>query len=536
MNTLGWWSSGSEPPLFGEEIGRACERYSQTAFLVTGEDGRLGVAFGGEISTTSNGTPYRLVGLLPPLGPESLGDPSFCKVHGVRYAYLSGAMATGIGSAAIVIAMARAGMMGFFGSAGLAPERTEKAIDEIQNALAGTNLPYGINLINTIHDPALEMAMVDLYLRRGVTRVDASAYMQLTPGVVFYAVKGLRRNPSGEIVRPRHLFAKLSRPEVAQPFMSPAPPAILEALKNQGRLTAEEVQLASFIPLAEDIIVESDSGGHTDNRPLTALFTTITGLRDGLQKKFGFPTPVRVGAAGGLGTPTAIAAAFQLGASFVLTGSINQASVEAATSLEAKQLLAKAEISDVIMGPAADMFELGVKVQVLRRGTMWALRGQKLFEHYRTHACWEEIPAAEREKIEKEILRNSFENIWTETKAYFEKVDPRQVTRAETDPKHKMSLVFRWYLGMGSRWAILGEKSRITDYQIWCGPAMGAFNLWVKGSFLEPLENRSVVQIALNLMEGAAVITRAQQLRSLGVAVSPFAFAYQPRPGKAPLQ
>ena len=52
------------------------------------------------------------------------------------------------------------------------------------------------------------------------------------------------------------------------------------------------------------------------------------------------------------------------------------------------------------------------------------------------------------------------------------------------------------------------------DYQIWCGPAMGAFNDWVRGSFLEPYQNRDAVQIALNLLEGAAVITRAEQLRS----------------------
>jgi hypothetical protein len=68
------------------------------------------------------------------------------------------------------------------------------------------------------------------------------------------------------------------------------------------------------------------------------------------------------------------------------------------------------------------------------------------------------------------------------------------------------------------------------DYQIWCGPAMGAFNSWVKGSFLEPVVNRRVDQIALNLMEGAAVITRAQQLRASGLPIAPASFNYRPRP------
>jgi len=46
-----------------------------------------------------------------------------------------------------------------------------------------------------------------------------------------------------------------------------------------------------------------------------------------------------------------------------------------------------------------------------------------------------------------------------------------------------MALVFRWYLGNGSRWAVEGTPDRVQDYQIWCGPAMGAFNRWVQGSF-----------------------------------------------------
>ena len=68
------------------------------------------------------------------------------------------------------------------------------------------------------------------------------------------------------------------------------------------------------------------------------------------------------------------------------------------------------------------------------------------------------------------------------------------------------------------------------DYQIWCGPAMGAFNSWVSGSFLEAPQERRVVQVARNLLEGAAVITRAQQFRSYGVPVPAVAFDFRPRP------
>jgi trans-AT polyketide synthase, acyltransferase and oxidoreductase domains len=92
-----------------------------------------------------------------------------------------------------------------------------------------------------------------------------------------------------------------------------------------------------------------------------------------------------------------------------------------------------------------------------------------------------------------------------------------------------MALVFRWYLGQASRWATQGVPDRVLDYQIWCGPAMGAFNAWTKGSFLAEPAQRGVVQIARNLLEGATVATRAQQLRSLGVPVPPAAFEFRPR-------
>jgi hypothetical protein len=93
-----------------------------------------------------------------------------------------------------------------------------------------------------------------------------------------------------------------------------------------------------------------------------------------------------------------------------------------------------------------------------------------------------------------------------------------------------MALVFRWYLFNGAQWARDGHAARRADYQIWCGPAMGAFNEWVRGSFLEPVQARTVRQIALNLLEGAATVTRAGQLRAAGVALPGSAFDFRPRP------
>jgi hypothetical protein len=91
-----------------------------------------------------------------------------------------------------------------------------------------------------------------------------------------------------------------------------------------------------------------------------------------------------------------------------------------------------------------------------------------------------------------------------------------------------MALVFRSYLGRASLWAKCGEPDRAIDYQIWCGPAMGAFNEWVKGSVLEPPENRKMVAIAMNLLYGAAVISRLNGLKIQGIDLSAAAGMFSP--------
>lgn len=534
FSPVGSWLAGTARPAFTPaELLAAVPRVREQAHVVLeAPKGGLGVGFAGEIvwNGRANGrTAYPLVATLPAIYPEWLGDRSFCEVHGTRFPYLTGAMANGIATPALVIAVGKAGMMGFFGAAGLAPARVEQALVEIEAAL-GKSHAWGSNLIHSPNEPELEDAIVDLYLRRGVTRVDASAYMNLTPSVVRYSATGLLTDASGRVRRKNRVLAKISRPEVARRFLQPAPSEITDALVAQGRLTRDEARLAARVPLAEDVTVESDSGGHTDNRPLGALLPTIAALRDECAARFGYAEPIRVGAAGGLGTPASVASAFALGAAYVMTGTINQASVESGLSADGKRMLAEAGIADVMMAPAADMFELGVKVQVLRRGTMFAVRAARLYELYAGHQSWDEVPAAAREKTEKEILRSSFDQVWDDTRRFFLGRDPREVARAEREPRHKMALVYRWYLGKSSKWSIAGDAERRVDYQIWCGPAMGAFNEWVKGSFLADPERRNVVQIALNLLEGAAVVTRTQQLRSAGVPVPPQAFAFRPRP------
>jgi len=527
MPALCWNPAGEAPAFEPQALIAASRRMRERAWILRDpRSGRLGVGFGGTLGPAGVA---EVVGALPALMPQSLGDPAFCATHRVRLPYVAGEMAGGIATCEMVIAMAQAGMLGFFGAGGLPLPAVEAAVERLQTSLGPRGLAWGINLIHNLHDPAAEDSVVDLFLRRGVERVCASAFLQVTAPVVRYAISGIHQDAQGRIVRPRHLFAKLSRPEVAAQFMGPAPASVLAALVDQGRISRREAELAAHVPLAQDITVEGDSGGHTDNRPLVGLFPVITKQAAELQARHGYATPVRVGAAGGLGTPASVAAAFALGAAYVVTGSVNQAAVESGLSPAGRALLAQAAIDEVAMAPAADMFELGARVQVLKRGTLFAPRAQRLQEIYRLYPGIDAIPPADRQRLEKEVFRMPLSQVWAQTQAYFATRDPGQVDRAAREPKHQMALVFRWYLGQASRWARDGQADRAMDYQIWCGPAMGAFNAWTRGSVLEDPAQRTVVQIALNLMEGAAVVLRAQQLRSYGLPVPAAAFDVRPR-------
>lgn len=144
--------------------------------------------------------------------------------------------------------------------------------------------------------------------------------MQMTPAIVRYRMKGLTRGLDGNVGIQHRIQAKVSRPEVAEAFMSPEPERVVKKL---------------------------------------------------LQEK------VRIDAAGGIGTPEAASAAFMLGADFIVTGSINQCTVEAGTSESAKDLLQQINVQDTDYAPAGDMFEMGAKVQVIRKGVFFPARANK---------------------------------------------------------------------------------------------------------------------------------------------------------------
>lgn len=432
----------------------------------------------------------------PRIRPEMLGCADFREDYHLKYAYVSGAMSHGIASAALVVKMGQAGMMGYFGSGGLKKDQIENAIICIQEKLHKGEA-YGMNLLNG----SREEDTVDLILQYKIRNVEAAAYMEISPALARLRLHGVKRQEDGTIFIPGRILAKVSRPEVAAAFLSPPPERTVHKLLQENRITTEEAALAAHIPMADDICVEADSGGHTDMGVAFTLIPTIMRQREEAMNTYHYPRRIRVGAAGGIGTPEAAAAAFILGADFILTGSVNQCTVESGASDLVKDMLQDVNEQDTVYAPAGDMFELGAKVQVMKKGVLFPARAQKLYDLYRQHNSLEEIDVKTKTQLQEKYFKQPFTEVLKEVEAYYAR---KHIQIAEASPKQQMAYLFRWYFGFSIRAALGGDEKHKVDFQVNCGPALGAFNQWAKHTGVISWRHRHVDEIGEMIMQGAA--------------------------------
>lgn len=437
----------------------------------------------------------------PTFTAAGLGSAAFREKFHLKYAYLAGGMYRGISSVELVVALARAGLMGFYGTGGLKADEIENGIVRIQESLPH-DAPYGVNFIAHTHHPELEDQLTDLLLIHGVRTIEASAFMEVTPALVRYRAKGLLRDADGRLQVRNRIVAKVSRPDVGAQFFAPAPQRLVDKLLASGAISAEEATLLATVPMADALCLEADSGGHTDQRMPFALIPAGLALRDEMQRQFP-DHPLFIGAAGGIGTPEAAAAAFVMGVDFVLTGSINQCTVEAGTSDLAKDMLQDMQVYDTDYAPSGDMFEMGSRVQVLKKGVFFPARANKLVALYRQFDSLDALDAKTRQQIEERYFQRSLETVLAEVQA---EAAPADLERAARNPKQRMALVFRRYFKDSTRWAMAGDAEHKLDFQIHCGPALGAFNQWVTGTELASWRARHVDDLAERLMTATAAL------------------------------
>lgn len=270
--------------------------------------------------------------------------------------------------------------------------------------------------------------------------------------------------------------------------------------------------MAKEVPMSHDICVEADSGGHTDGGIPTILFPTMMQLRRTLVQRYPQQDQFCIGLAGGIGTPESAVAAFSMGADFILTGSINQCTVESGATEIVKTLLQDANIHDMAYAPAGDMFEFGSRVQVLKKKVLFPMRANRLYSLYTQYDSLEAIPEVERVKLERTVFKRSFSEVWEECLHYLKTMGrDKDIAQAQANPKVRMARVFRWYFIYSTRLSFSNSADDLVNYQIQTGPALGAFNQWIKGTDMALWQQRHVDDIAHLLLKETAKHLRENQ-------------------------
>ncbi|GAA5703533.1 [acyl-carrier-protein] S-malonyltransferase [Streptomyces avermitilis] len=406
------------------------------------------------------------------IGADSLGARSFRERYRLRRAYLAGSLHGGISGQEMLRSLSKAGLLGFLGTGGLPLAEVDRQLRGLTAEL-GLGGAFGANLLYRHGAPEEETALVDVLLRHGVDLVECSGFPLITPALVRFRLKGGR------------IIAKVSRTDVAAEFLAPPPERLVTRLIADRQVTEQEARAAAGRPMADDLCVEADGGWLSSTADLLTLLPAVLRLRD---EHALAGHHVHIGCAGGIGTPEAAAAAFLLGADFILTGSVNQCSVEAATSPEVKDILQETREFDVETAPWGEMFELGVQARYLKRGLFFPARASRLHELWRRHGSLAELDAETRSQVLDRYLGG----------------EAAPVPAPGVDPKAELASVFRRYFERGFRLAVTGDQRARVDYLVHCGPAMGAFNQVVAGTQLQPWRARTVEAIADTLLEGAA--------------------------------
>ena len=286
--------------------------------------------------------------------------------------------------------------------------------------------------------------------------------MGLTP-----AGRALRRErahaptPTGACSGGNHLFAKISRPEVARRFLAPAPPEMLDALVAAGQLTR-----GGGRPRAARA---AGRGRHRRGRlrrphrqPAAgrALPDASPALRDELAAAHGYAPPIRVGAAGGLGTPARGGRGVRAGRRLRADRLGEPGRRRVGPLGRGQALLAAGRHRRRDHGAGRRHVRAGRQgAGAAARHAVRAARAAAATSSTSRHASLEAIPAGERDAAREGDLPAPLDDgLASRRERFCAARDPRQIERAERATRSTAwRWCFRWYLGQSSRWAIAGD-------------------------------------------------------------------------------
>lgn len=433
-----------------------------------------------------------------------LGSEDFKKRYHTHYAYVAGGMRNGISSVKMITKMAKSNLLSFLGSCDMELDTLERSLVELKHTL-GNGYPYGVNVTYQPNQIEKETKIFHLIHDYNIHIVELGSYIAVSDSIVQYRVNGLKEKEDGTVEIRNKVLLKVSRPEVVEVFMEPISDKIIQRLLMEGKISDREAKLAARVSLVDDFIITSDCAGQTEGGSIAAFYPVMKEIIDSARKKYPYENEIGVGVGGGIGTPWAAASAFIMGADFIETGSINQCSVESGTSNEVKDILQQLNIQDTEICPYMDMFEMRVKCQVVKKGTFFPVRANKLLDYYKEFKTIHEIDERSKKQLEDKFFKEDLESVCNKIKL---EIGKDEWKKAEENPKYMLGLVFKQYLYQGFEQAKKGNLEEKVNFQIFCSSAMGSFNSWVKNTDMEDWRNRHVDEMACKIMDEAQIIIK----------------------------
>ena len=138
LTGFAWQGEKGNINLSIDDMRRALLELDQPIWVIE-QQGNIGLVTGGKPCLAGAGP--QVMGMAPALTMNMLGDPSFCKTYGTRYAYCAGAMANGISSEEMVIALGKAGLMGSFGAGGVSPAVSKRPSKRLRQPCRKDHMP-----------------------------------------------------------------------------------------------------------------------------------------------------------------------------------------------------------------------------------------------------------------------------------------------------------------------------------------------------------------------------------------------------------
>ena len=215
-----------------------------------------------------------------------LGSKVFRETYNLKESYVIGTMGRGISGASLLKSASKQGLLAIGGCDGLTTEKIRNLIQKSGGndescAMQGFSLSYSYSEKN-------ETELINLYLEENIKLLFVSGYSTVSKNLVRYRVKGLTKDINGKLCENTHIMASVSRTEVAESFMKPAPDRIIDALLKDGEITKEQALLAKDIPISRDICVEADGGGYTNHVSMFAAFPAIEVIAGKISESYGY--------------------------------------------------------------------------------------------------------------------------------------------------------------------------------------------------------------------------------------------------------